>query len=571
MATRAIPIDHYARFAPPEEWPGYRLRPQLAELAAGLDERFVRGGSLLADAIGTIRTLLDGLGGMNRALDADAAAQAVAQLRSAATRIAHMPEIMRLRDADLTDVAAVVRQVEGHVADIRRQLQIIGIYGMNIKIAGASGDFRIFVDDMAGRLSAGEAEIEVFAKRLQGVLQSVAPVRKAYAEVLSAQSGMSSEVHEQINACGVRLESHLAGGAALAGQLQTLGGRVQESVGGVLAAIQVADSTRQRIEHVVETFDIIADAARGNAMPPGARDHLARLIGSLIDGANRDHARQSHELTQSMARLAAASGDLASLIDRRTAGDGARSLLDLETGIAAIAQMTARLGETATRAEAMEGCIADAADDLTQRLDSIDQIVRDVKAIAINTRLLCLRQGQTGVAVAVIAVEVAAQATQLKDTAGQVAAAIDRLSGLNQGLRGGAEHGDLGAMLDQAQAVIAQACRHSDAVLADGETSVRQLMAQLDDAVAVVGDEDHLTRTLQPAIAALSRPVPLLDDADESWLQHVLPRIGKLYTMAAEREVHAGFALHDAYGDAHGDAVEPEPVAAVEQDEDGLF
>ena len=36
---------------------------------------------------------------------------------------------------------------------------------------------------------------------------------------------------------------------------------------------------------------------------------------------------------------------------------------------------------------------ADATDDLVERLDSIDQIVRDVNAIAINTRLLCLRQG----------------------------------------------------------------------------------------------------------------------------------------------------------------------------------
>lgn len=573
MATRPARIAEGLHSEPSRgAWPGDRLRNHLAELAAGLDERFLRGGNLLSDAITTIKTLLTGLDDMNGALDADGASRAVAQLRRAATQISQLPETMRHRDADLAKVAGLVREVEGHVADIRRQLQIIGIYGMNIRIAGAGGDFRIFVDDMAGRLSAGEAEIDIFAQRLVGIVQSAAPVRKAYAEVLSAQSGMSGEVHQLIDDCSAQLERHLAGAGALAGQLHTLAARVQDSVGGVLAAIQVADSTRQRIEHVVEAFDIVADEARTGGMPSGARDHLAGLIGSLIDSAEQDHARQAHELTQSLARLAAVSGDLAGLVDRRAEGDGTQSLNALESGIAAITEMTNRLGETAVRADTMGACIADATDDLTGRLDSIDQIVRDVKAIAINTRLLCLRHGQTGVAVAVIAVEVAAQATQLKETAGLVAEAIDRLAGLNKDLRIEMERheADLGAMLEKERAVIAAACRQSDAALADGGVVVQRLMRQLDDASAVVGDKDQLTQTLKQATAALAGPVAILDDLDESCLRRVLPMIGARYTMAAERQVHARFALAEgSFG--HDDSSPPLANVVIEQDEDGLF
>jgi len=565
MATRAAVLDT----APDGTWPGDVLRPQLAELAAGLDERFVRGGNLLSEAIDTIRTLLDGLAGMSQALDADRAGAALGQLREAASQIAQLPDQIGKRDGDLVDVARLVREVESHIADIRRQLQVIGIYGMNIKIAGAGGDFRIFVDDMAGRLTTGEAEIGIFAERLAGVLQSIAPVRSAYTTVLSAQSGMSHQVYQHITDCSARLERHLAGGAALAGQIETLAMRVQDSVGGVLAAIQVADSTRQRIEHAAEAIDIIAAEAREAPMPPGACDHLAGLIGDLIESAGADHARQTTALTRSLGLLAAASGDLAGLVSQRVADDGASSLHELETGIAAIGQMTGRLAETATRADAMTGCIADAADDLTRRLDSIDQIVRDVKAIAINTRLLCLRQGQTGVAVAVIAVEVAAQATQLKETAARIATAIDRLSGLNQVLRGGAEQADVGAMLDQAQDVIGSACRQSDAALTDGESTVRRLMTQLDDASAVVGGDDRLVQTLQPATAAFARARPSLDEADEAWLRRALPRIEARYTMAAERLVHARYALARSVDDVAVDSAPPSP--AVDQDEDGLF
>jgi hypothetical protein len=568
MATRAACVPE------PQagEWLGERLRPQLVELAGGLDERFVRGGNLLADAIETIRTLLASLAGINAALDANGASGAIARLRNASTRIAQLPRTIAQRDADLVDIARIVREVEGYVADIERQLKIIGIYGMNIKIAGADGDFRVFVDDMAGRLREGEGEIEIFARRLADVLKSVAPVRKAYAQAMSAQAGLSGHVHEQINACSARLERHLARSAALARRLETLAGRVQESVGGVLAAIQVADSTRQRIEHAIEAIDIVTGEARTVTMPGGARDHLARLIGSLIEAAGQEHTRRSHELSQSLARLEAAGGDLARLVDQRVAGDGISSLQDLEAGIIGIGRMTAQLGETATRADAMAGCIADATDDLTRRLDSIDLIVRDVKAIAINTRLLCLRHGQTGVAVAVIAVEVAAQASQLKDTAGKVAVAIDRLAALNQGLRGGAEHGeaDPGAMLDHARAVIAQACQNSDAALADGENHVHRLMAQLGDAGAVVGDEDRLAQTLKPAATALAGPAVMLDEADEIWLRRVLPRIAGLYTMASERQVHAGFAL-SGMGTASTEIRPDHAATVIEQDDDGLF
>lgn len=568
MATRAAALP----LPPAGDWPADRLRPQLAELASGLEGRFARSGNQLADAIETIRTLLSGLDATTNALDADGVSRAVGELRQAAAQIAQVPQAMKQREADLTKVARLVREVEGHVADIGRRLQIIGIYGMNIKIAGAGGDFRIFVDDMAERLRMGEAEIAIFAKRLATVLTSVTSVRKAYAEVIAAQSGMSGQVFGQIDACSARLEAHLAAGTELAARLKTLAERVQDSVGGVLAAIQVADSTRQRIEHVVEAFDIIAEEAMTASVPERARDHLAGLIGALIDSAGQDHARESLELTRSLARLAAASGDLAALVERGASGTETSSLGELETGIAAIAQTTARLGETAARAEAMEGCIADAADDLTRRLESIDQIVRDVKAIGINTRLLCLRQGQSGVAVAVIAVEVATQATQLRESAGKVAETIDRLAERNRGLRDASARGDgdLGATLDQARGVIAEACRKSDAALADGEAVVRRLMTQLDGASAVIEDEDRLAQTLAPAALSLARAAPTLDDDDKAWLHRILPRIASRYTMAAERQIHAGFALAEL-------ATEPAPsatlvtVAAVEQDEDGLF
>jgi methyl-accepting chemotaxis protein len=578
MASQPRPLtDPFETHAAPDDWPAAHLRPQLAELAEGLDDRFARAGARLAEVIDTIGALQGGLDTMNHALDDTTAATAVAQLRAAAGRIEQLPAMLRQRDADLVEVGRLIRRLDGHIADILRQLQMLGIYGMNIKIAGAGGDFRIFVDDMAGRLKTGEAEIASFARRLTSVMQSVVPVRNAYAQVLSAQTGVSHDVHERIAQCGARLETHLAGSGTMAGQLAALAGQVQNSVGGVLAAIQVADSTRQRIEHVVSAIDIAAQAMRERHAPAGAADHVARLIAALIEATGQDHAGQSRALTDSLDRLTAAGDDLARLLDRQVTRAGTSSLDDLETGIGTIAQMTTQLTETTVRADAMVSSIADAADELTHRLESIDQIVRDVKEIAINTRLLCLRQGQTGVAVAVIAVEVAQQAARLKQTAAEIAGEIDQLDSLNQGLRGTDPQGlcddssdaDLGTSLEMARTAIAEACRHSDGALAQGEVAARRLMAQLDAVAAVVGDEDRLAEVLRPAVATLSRPGCTLDEAAQDWLRDVLPRIGALYTMAAERTIHAGFAMPGTIDPAP--AAGTQRVEAVEQDDDGLF
>ena len=553
-------------------WPGEQLREQLAEFAGGLDDRFLRGGGLLSDAIGTIKTLFGALDTVNRALDADAAATALSELRSAAHQIENLPNLLERRDGDLAMLTRLVSDLDGQIFEIRRHLQIIEIYGMNIKIAGAGGDFRIFVDEMTGRLKSGNAEVAVFAQRQKSVLESIGPIRKAYADVRLAQTGASRDVCQQIRLRADGLNRELSANKALADELTALAGQVRESVNRVLAAIQIADSTRQRIEHVVTVFDIVAEASEQESAPRGALDHVARLIGELIEGAAQDHAQQGEALNRSLANLGAARGELAQLISQRTAGSAAGSLADLEAGIAAIGALTERLGETARHADEMLGGIADATDDLVERLDSIDQIVRDVKAIAINTRLLCLRQGQIGVAVAVIAVEVAGQAVRLKQTAAHVEEAIGRLAALNQGMLSDENwrQTDLGTTLDQAREVIATACRQSGEALADGEAVVERLKSQLEEASALVGDSDRLLQMLQPAVSALRRPEPELSAADETWLERVLPRIGALYTMMRERQIHARFALPGTQPaqSKPGPAPVDEPV---EQDDDGLF
>jgi uncharacterized phage infection (PIP) family protein YhgE len=430
---------------------------------------------------------------------------------------------------------------------MQRMLLVLGIYGMNIRIAGAGGDFRDFVDGMAKRLKVGEGELTAFAKMLVAITGSIGRVREADVQLLAAQGRTGSTLPKQLLACAGGLDDHLHQVATMANELAAMARRVEDCVGELLAAIQVADSTRQRIEHVVTTFEMMGEDARANRLPLPAAMHIAHMMAGQIDATSQAFLADAKHMKSAMARLTKVSGELGALIEQRVGSAGNSSLTDLESSITAISGMTESLRDTVTLSAEMTGQISEAVADLESRLDSMHQIVIDVKEIAINTRLLCRRHGADGLAVAVIAVEVASEAVRLRDSAAQVSETILALGQVNRDVRNKAvesTRGLLGGSLAQAQEMIHDACAQSEQVIANGTRAAGDLIRQLGQASDAVSVDMELTEALREASNQLtSLPLVPIDEASEAWLTEFLPRIWPLYTMVAEREVHERFLL----------------------------
>ncbi|NBC35406.1 hypothetical protein GTZ99_02415 [Novosphingobium sp. FSY-8] len=550
-------------------------RTQLAQIAAGLDQRFVHSGEALARSVDSIRTLLSGLEETAEALSPTQAGAAVSHLRNAAEQLAQMPTALRARDADLGRVATISTQLRGQVADIQKMLVMLGIYGMNIKIAGAGGNFRIFVDDMSSRLKIGEAELSQFAKRLSAITASVAQVRKVDANLLASQSSGSDGVPVHIQRCADRLGAHVERVSGSAAALMRITRDVEMAVGGVLTAIQVADSTRQRIEHAVGAIDVLRGAPAG--MASAAR--VAALISAQIAMAGRDYTEQARQLTGSLERLTRTSADLAQLA-RSGAGltkgaEGGEALRDLEGRIVDIDRMTGDLRASVARSGEMAQCIGEGIEDLRLRLESIDQIVRDVKEIAINTRLLCRREREAGQAVAVIAVEVAQQAKVLQEIANNIDGAIAEFGMLNDHLRLRDEtslNTDLGVVLAEALQVVRAAVERGNQSMDAQGARTRALLEELDVATDGVAQDLSLGGQLAQLSQAIdAAPAALDQDGACDWLRQALTRISALYTMAAEREVHARFCPPGMGLAAPVLASKWAPANATAADEDGLF
>lgn len=573
MLHQTITIDSEASVGDdPAPAPGdCPIRTELALLAAGLDTRFLRAGTALAHAVGMIDRVIGGLDGVVAALDERTAGVAVTDLRRVADALTALPARQAGRAGRMAAVGRISRALSDHVLDMHQTLRVLNIYGVNIKIAASGADqFVDFVEGMATKLSVGESELAGFIAQLKDLMRSVADVQQADRLLAAESATVVPEIPARLAGDAAALAAHLAGVAVVARTVAAIARRVQGKVAVVLGALQVGDSTRQRLEHVVAALQLL-EACGGAAPPdPAVAGHIDRLLAAQIEGARDDFARDTAAMLASLADLVPETDQLLALIVEQGDGGGRDFLDRLERGIADVERVTGRLRDAERQSTAMVGIITDTVAGLTRRLAKVQRIRLQVQDIATNTRLLCRRHGTIGKAVAVIAVEVDVYAHRLAGTTECVARVIADLKAVEAALLDAADAQasggrDMGDTLAAALAVVRDACQRTGLVSMEGSDDARHLGALLMATMQELEREDAVTAALGRAagtLAGRTPPAPMTPGA-EATLRELLPRIGAMYTMAQERTIHAAFLLPGMDGVGA-------PVVD-DDDDDGLF
>ncbi|WP_294322334.1 hypothetical protein [uncultured Sphingomonas sp.] len=547
------------------------LKRTLALVAAGMDARFVRAGSTLSTAIETIDRIITSIEGVTGALDESVAGIAVSSLKSVAGQLDALPAVQAGREADMARIGSASRVLRDHVMDMRQALRVLHIYGMNIKIA-ASGEaaFVGFVNNMGQRLATGEEHLEGFLAKLKELSGSVGSVQQAGRLLAAEARKILPAVPVRLTRDADALHAHLGDVASMARQVAEIARTVQGRVATMLGALQVGDSTRQRLEHVVSALQLLDGCAHN--VSAAAHVEVAsvvhRLLAALLETSAADFDRDAALLVQTLKALQPDTAALLDLIEDDAGRNGRPFLIQIEEAVGEIAVITVQLQEADQRSAAMLGLITETVDELTGRLQQLQRVQFNVQDIATNTRLLCRRHGDLGKAVSVVAGEVDIYAHSLGNAMRGIGQPIRELSDVNALLadkRGAEGEGDMGVKLSQALVVIREGCQRTDLAVREGGDDARQLIELLANAGDEIGAELELGATMRQAAIVLSAtpPVYTLSDEASTALAELLPRIFALYTMAQEREVHAAnvpaaFAVASA-------------VAEEDDDDDGLF
>ncbi|MBB3693737.1 hypothetical protein [Sphingomonas sp. BK580] len=533
----------------------------LNALAGGLEVRFREVGETLAAAVDAIDRMAGALDEVQRALTPERAGAAVAELRAAAARLTALPEAQRRRAEDVARLTQRTRTLRALLAEMGEVMRLLGCYGMSIKIASAGEPaFFQFVAVMQGKLDGSEQQLRRFAQELERFGRIVADVRATDARLAGECARVGEQVPVELAASADALEAQLAAIGHMARDVGTITRALQREIARVLAAIEIGDSVRLRVEHCVTVLRVIdpsagIDGERPSPPPRGAVAHVARLIAAQMRAIADDFRDESIALLDSLARLNPLAAELLALVEAQAAsvtgsaggagGDGG-ALLRLEHGIAASGGVTAQLFDTDEQLAMLAAFVEETVVDLGRGLQAIRAVTLDVQDIATNTRLLCRRHSDTGRAVAVIATEVDPCARKLERLRGVVVEQIAALGAITLGGdrlgKGGHARGTLRDALD----VVRAACERSDSALAGSGDAARRVIAALEHSVEELNEQQMFISALEAASGSLhdcTEGHETLNDVDVVCLDGLLPWIAGLYTTTREREIHARFLL----------------------------
>ncbi len=539
------------------------LLEQMESARRVIEVKFLGAGEVLSDAVEGIGALITALDDLTGALDPAAIAATAQDLQDAAGKLTALPVHHSEQRSIVSDLDRYRAGLGASLSDMRQSLAYMRAFTMNIKItaggiAEADAEFGIFAQEMSNRIEAGRAEVDGLHRELEALQKPIANVA-SHGDALAARcSEIIPLVPDELIASASIIREHHSRIAAATTSSAALARDIRKKVGRILAALQIGDITRQRIEHVQAGLVMIDNLDPGLSADQRARASalIQRLMAEQLGDAMTDFDREVSEIIASMSGLAADARALLKLRDLAYGEGGDSQNGFLRVLAQRLEQATALVEEIeTTEREVLKTGHAsgDAAQILAGRLAAIQTMKADVQYMALNTTLKSCRIGEAGRPLSTIAVELRAQAGHLEQIANQSLQTLNKLIAAAAALiqnRPGQE-GYTSAAEEATAALGAAARRICDASdrtetdiikLAERGGSVLEL---LNRSTGRFGFQEEIGEALDHVAADLTH---LAINAErcggdiEGVLASVLAQLSASYTMAQERAVQENFA-----------------------------
>jgi hypothetical protein len=561
-------------------------RLEAARLA--VEGRFLEAGDVLSRAVEGVGSLIAALDGMRDNLDAETVTTTTADLAEAAETLKSLPDSLEARRGRVGELVRFGDGLAACIGEMRQHLAYLRVFAINIKITSggivaAGPEFAIFAQEIYDCIEMGGAQIDAFNTELMGLDQTLRTALAHEHDLARDCVALLPAVPDALTASAGAIASHHAKIAKVAVNVAAVARDVQKKVGGGLAALQIGDITRQRIEHVQAGLRYLAEAGEIDALAPEARDRahafVHRLLGAQLVATAEDFHRDVSRIGTSVMGMAADASELLRLRDLASGqGDGADTnfLRGLEGNVSQALGLVGDMTAGEQSAEEVSRSAAHAARELTDRIAGIQNIRADVQMMALNTTLKCSRIGETGKPLGVIAVELRAHAIHLEKTAAHTLTSLDGLSAAAEAL-GRSETGDdregkaatAATVLSGAVARIGKAGDGVESALAIAARQGAEVVDMLHRAAGRFDFHKQIGSVLDAAAGELldmagDAEIPTDDIAPA--LRPLVAKLAKQYTMAQERDVHR--ALTEALGE---DAPAAVVAAPIEDPDDVLF
>lgn len=560
------------------------LKARLEVARGQLEERFLDGGSVLVTVLETLSKLVSLLEQVGGSLNDDDAREGKQKLQLTAQLLSSMPEAQRTRQARLATIEQLGQSFPQRVVSMEEALRYLRTFAITAKIAGASiPGFADFAAEIMERIQFASQEVGTLSERVKALEAQISRAAAGANGLLEGYFDDLPGMVVRLTKNGEEIDRQRSNLATIAGKVAELARKAQAKVGQTLSAMQIGDITRQRIEHCQAAFEIADEylnSEAGRDLSPAEReralDMVKTLVSALLAEATSDYHRDSSRVVEMIHSLSSDVTALMTLyqgmLDERQPEQG-NAISVLHGDLLHVRGIVSEIGKAAAEAEKLGRSTADTVNELTTSVETIQLVRRDIQYMALNTTLRCSRLGEEGRAINVVTVELRAFASVLDDDAGLILASVRKLESEAVGLRsldgaaGDAGQESLGSLIDAVIPTLAEAStkveQHMETLRQTGQdmsanvmramtrldfrTGIGEILSECAEEAQSMGRRGVVAGELSPALSAIGE------------------RIGKTYTMVAERNIHASI---------FGQRAAPVPVAVQSDDdllEDALF
>lgn len=557
------------------------LAIRLAAARGVIEGKFLDLGVTLEKSVDVVGGLVGSLDQLTNLFNAEAVDTATEKLSAAAAELSGLAGSRTGLRNRCHGLAATSRLLGAHIADMQQALRYLRVFAVNIKVTagtvpGAFVLFEDFAEEIYAAINEGRSQLDEFGRDLEqlGALIGTALTHENDLDERCAQ--VLPAVPNQLAADAATLSSHHKRIATVAAEVSAVARGLQGKVAMALCGLQIGDTARQRVEHVETGLEIL-DRRKAAGQENRVADDLVRaMLAAQLDDTVDSFDREVDKIAQSLTGLASDAHKLLQLRDaaRGSGGRGGDKPGELARLEASLGQAMALVGEmSAAEAAALNvGRSAEStAAGLCQRINSIRGIKTNIHFMALNGHLKCVRLGDAGRPLSVVAIELRQYADLLGDTAGQAETILVKMGGADEthtGEAGGAAA--VGELLETAAAPIREAESKMGSELAEMAAQGDAVIQVLQQATGRLNFQGEVSGVLT-ACANGMRPVETaalenLDADATTALTEIMGEIGKLYTMVRERQIHAAY-LPPAAEEAGQDAAE----ATVAKADDDAF
>ncbi len=518
----------------------------LAEPRRQIESVFLSVGDLLTQSAGILEQISTTFEALPNDLDRPELHEATARLTAVGNQAGAFSQSFVQEQRDIERLVEVVAQANRPIEELRRSIRMMGILAINARVVAASvsnlEDSDVFTTDIAELSASAAKTIAEFSQIYEKVRLAVQQAAAARARFEGDHSRSLAELSRKISASLADLAHQRQRSADGSAQTLEMSRAIGQRVMTAVMALQVGDSTRQRVAHVETAL------GRGEGHDETVRASIGELCAELLIDAVRtldtevveaqqalaDLARDARAITARSREVYGEAGEDGSVLGRLN--DDMRQavhvLQDCDRERQVLAQVAAGV-EAAVRV-------------LLRHVDAVQTIEGEMRLVSLNAAIRCAQLGPEGAALNVIS-------RQLRDlTAETVEAAETAASGLNEAAElalafsaaSGEEAAERMAQLERDAVAglglmegVESRLRNALAILADAGPRVADL---LDGASQGFDAHQAISEALmdtQIRIAALG-VTPSRSVEPGSALADILGATRKSYTMGAERQIH---------------------------------